>query len=142
MGASTVSGTAAVSGFVRGAGGAPVVSAEVRLRGTPADARTDALGAFTLRGLPAGSQELEVRRIGYSLEVVPVELRSGTTTTANVLLRRIVNLDSMVIVASRPKYPDFYAHMRPASDASSAPRRSRRSASRGRPTSSRRSPAS
>jgi hypothetical protein len=26
------------------------------------------------------------------------------------LIRRIVSLDSMVIVASRPKYPDFYLH--------------------------------
>jgi hypothetical protein len=103
-------GTATLSGIVRGPG-APVASAEVRVRGTPADARTDALGAFTLRGLPVGTQELEVRRVGYALEVVPVELRSGTTVTVNVLMRRIVNLDSVLVVASRPKYKDFYAHM-------------------------------
>jgi hypothetical protein len=106
-----LSGTATLSGVVRGPGGAPVASAEVRVRGARADARTDALGAFTLRGLPAGTQELEVRRVGYALEVVPVELRSGTTATVNVVMRRIVNLDSVVIVASRPKYKDFYAHM-------------------------------
>jgi hypothetical protein len=106
-----LSGTATLSGIVHGPGGAPVASVEVRLRGTRADARTDSLGAFTLRGLPAGTQELEVRRVGYALEVVPVELRSGTTVTVNVLMRRIVNLDSVLIVASRPKYKDFYAHM-------------------------------
>jgi hypothetical protein len=105
-----LSGTATLSGIVRGPG-APVASAEVRVRGTRADARTDALGAFTLRGLPAGTQELEVRRVGYALEVVPVELRSGSTATVNVVMRRIVNLDSVLVVASRPKYKDFYAHM-------------------------------
>ena len=105
-----LTGTATLSGVVRGPEGAPVASAEVRLRGARADARTDPLGAFTLNRLPAGTQELEVRRVGYALEVVPVELRSGATATVNVQLRRIVNLDSVVIVASRPKYPDFYAH--------------------------------
>jgi hypothetical protein len=108
--AAPLSGTATLSGIVRGPGGAPVASAEVRVRNTRADSRTDALGAFTLGGLPAGTQQLEVRRIGYAVAEVPVELRSGATTTINVLLRRIVNLDSVLIVASRPKYPDFYAH--------------------------------
>jgi hypothetical protein len=109
-GSAPLSGTATLSGIVRGPGGAPVASVQVRVRGTRADARTDALGAFTLRGLPAGTQELEVRRVGYALEVVPVELRSGSTATVNVAMRRIVNLDSVLVVASRPKYPDFYVH--------------------------------
>ena len=106
-----LSGTATLTGIVRGPGDAPVPSAELRVRGTHAEARTDALGAFTLSGLPAGTQQLEVRHIGFAVAELPVELRSGTTATANVLLRRIaVNLDSVLIVASRPKYPDFYLH--------------------------------
>jgi hypothetical protein len=104
------SGTASLGGIVSGPGGAPVASAEVWMRGTNSNARTDAAGAYTLSGLPGGTQELEVRRIGYALEVVPVELRSGAKATADVHLRRIVSLDSVVIVATRTKYPDFYAH--------------------------------
>ena len=104
------SGTATLSGVVRGAGDAPVASAEVRVRGTRAETRTDVQGAFTLSGLPAGTQQLEIRRVGYAEAEVPVELRSGATTTHDVVLRRIVNLDSVLIVASRPKYPDFYQH--------------------------------
>ena len=104
------SGTASLAGIVSGPGGEPVSSAEVWVRGTNTNARTDATGTYTLGALPEGTQELEVRRIGYALEVVPVELRSGTKTTANVRLRRVVNLDSVVIVATRTKYPDFYAH--------------------------------
>jgi hypothetical protein len=104
------SGTAALAGIVSGPGGAPVASVEVWLRGTNTNARTDATGAYTLSGLPGGTQELEVRRIGYALEIVPVELRSGAKATADVRLRRVVNLDSVVVVATRTKYPDFYVH--------------------------------
>jgi hypothetical protein len=103
-------GTASLAGIVTGPGGPPVAGAEVWVRGTNTNARTDAMGAYTLSGLPEGTQELEVRRIGYALAVVPVELRSSTRTTANVELRRVVSLDSVVIVATRTKYPDFYAH--------------------------------
>jgi hypothetical protein len=105
-----VSGTATLTGTVRGPGGAPVASAEVRVRNSRADTRTDAVGAFSLGGLPAGTQQLEVRHLGYAVEERTVELRSGTTTPIDVVLRRIVNLDSVVIVASRPRYRDFYAH--------------------------------
>jgi hypothetical protein len=108
--ASAPTGTATLTGIVRSTLGTPVASAEVRVSGTSAEGRTDAQGAFTLGGLPAGTQQLEVRRIGYAAAEVPIALHSGTTTTRDVVLRRIVSLDSMVIVASRPKYPDFFAH--------------------------------
>jgi hypothetical protein len=108
--ASAPTGTATLAGIVRSTLGTPVPAAEVRVRGTRAEGRTDAQGAFTLGGLPAGTQQLEVRRIGYAAAEVPISLHSGTTTTRDVVLRRIVSLDSMVIVASRPKYPDFFAH--------------------------------
>ncbi|HEX7980997.1 MAG TPA: carboxypeptidase-like regulatory domain-containing protein [Gemmatimonadaceae bacterium] len=105
-----LSGTATLRGVVRGPGDMPVASAEVRVRDTRAETRTDAQGTYTLGGLPAGTQQLEVRRVGYAVVEVPVDLRSGATTTHDVLMRRIVNLDSVLIVASRPKYPDFYVH--------------------------------
>ena len=109
-GGAPLSGTATLTGVVRSTVGTPVASAEVRVAGTRAEGRTDELGAFTLRGLPAGTQQLEVRHIGYAVVEVPIALHSGTTTTHDVVLRRIVSLDSMVIVAARPKYPDFFVH--------------------------------
>ena len=105
-----LSGTATLTGLVRSTAGTPIVSAEVRIRGTQAVGRTDDQGAFTLRHLPAGTQQLEVRHIGYAAAEIPVALHSATTTSITVQLQRIVNLDSIVIVATRPKYPDFYAH--------------------------------
>jgi hypothetical protein len=101
--------TATLTGYVRSSVGTPVASAEVRALDLGAETRTDSLGRFTLRGLPAGTQQIEIRHIGYSAVELPVALRSGGTTH-DFVLRRVVSLDSMVIVATRPKYPDFYAH--------------------------------
>ena len=105
-----LSGTATLTGVVRSTTGMPVAAAEVGVRGTQAAGRTDDQGAFTLRRLPAGTQQLEVRHIGYAQAEVPVALHSGTATTITVQLQRIVNLDSIVIVATRPKYREFYAN--------------------------------
>ena len=103
-------GTATLRGVVRASEGTPVASAEVRVQGTRAETRTDVQGAYTLSGLPAGTQQLQVRRVGFAEVEVPIDLRSGTTTAHDVVLERIVNLDSVLVVASRPKYPDFYVH--------------------------------
>jgi len=109
-GGTLLSGTATLTGFVHGTAGTPMASVEVRVRGARASGRTDEQGAFTLRGLPAGSQQLEVRHIGYASVELPVRLHSGATTNVDVQLQRVVNLDSIVVVATRTKYPDFYAH--------------------------------
>ncbi|HKH93649.1 MAG TPA: TonB-dependent receptor [Gemmatimonadaceae bacterium] len=103
-------GTAALTGVVRGAAGTPVPSAEVRVRGTRSTGMTDALGSYTLSALPAGTHELEVRRIGYEAAETWVELRSGATTTRDLRMRRIVNLDSIRVVATRTRYRDFQRH--------------------------------
>ena len=48
-----------------------------------------------------------MRRIGYLVGDVAVELRPNRTVTQNVLLRRVVSLDSMRVVARRSRYADF-----------------------------------
>ena len=99
-----LSGTAALSGVVLGAADAPVASAEVRVRGTALTTRTDEAGRCSLSRLPAGTQLLEVTRVGYEGAELSVELRSGATTTRDVRLRRvIVTLDSMRVVATRTR---------------------------------------
>ncbi|MDQ6634319.1 MAG: carboxypeptidase-like regulatory domain-containing protein, partial [Gemmatimonadota bacterium] len=60
-----LTGTAGLSGTVRGLGGQPLSGAQVRVLDAAAGAATtDSLGSFTLSNLPAGTQLLEVRRIG------------------------------------------------------------------------------
>ena len=105
-----LSGSATLSGVVRGAGGAPAAGAEVRVWGTVAAGRTDESGRYSLSALPAGTQMLEVRQIGYAVAERSVELRDGATVTGDVQLHRIVTLDSMRVVAMRTRYPDFERH--------------------------------
>ena len=102
-----LTGTATVSGTVRGPSGQPLADAQVRVRDAAGVARTDSSGRFILTSQPAGTQLLETRRVGYLLGQVPVELRSGRTTETVVTLVRIVNLDSVLVTARRARYPEF-----------------------------------
>ena len=101
------SGTAILSGRIRGLGDAPLASVNLGIRGTGVTSRTDALGHYSLRGLPAGTQMLDVRHLGYDPAEFSVELRSGVIVTRDVRLRRIVSLDSVRVVAQRSPYREF-----------------------------------
>jgi hypothetical protein len=79
-------GDAVLAGTVLRTDGAPVPDAQVQVLGTAAAARTDAQGRFTVGRLPAGTLELEVRRLGFAV------------------VRRAV--------ARRLKYPDFESRRR------------------------------
>lgn len=109
---SPLSGTARLTGFVHGPEGVPIAKVEVRVLGTAASTRTDAAGSFSLAALPAGTQMLVVRHLGYASVETPVELREGTTTTRTVRLRRVVSLDSVRVVATRVRYPEFAEHQK------------------------------
>jgi hypothetical protein len=109
-----LTGTATLTGTVRGPSGLPLSDAQVRIRDAAGVARTDSSGRFTLVNQPAGSQLLETRRVGYLLSQVPVELRSGRTTETVVTLTRIVNLDSVLVTARRARYPEFERRRRNA----------------------------
>jgi hypothetical protein len=102
-----LSGTASVSGVVRGDGGRPLDDVEIRVVNARPSTRTDADGRFTLNNLPAGTQLLAVRRIGFLIGDVAVELRPNRTVRQDVLLRRVVSLDSIRVVARRSRYADF-----------------------------------
>jgi hypothetical protein len=105
--AAPLTGTASVAGVVRGVGGLPLGEAQVRVLGARGTSISDARGRFSLSDLPAGTQVLEVRRIGYLLAQQPVELRSGRTVSQDVQLRRIVTLDSIRVLAQRSRYREF-----------------------------------
>jgi hypothetical protein len=103
-----LTGNASVSGIVRGAEGQPLPDVEIRVVNARPVTRTDAVGHYSLSGLPAGTQLLAVRRIGYLIGDVAVELRTGRMVHQDVVLRRVVSLDSLNVVARRRKpYADF-----------------------------------
>jgi hypothetical protein len=94
-------GSARVLGRVLNASGAPVVGARVGLMGATAATLSRANGDFVLDSLPAGTQALVVRQIGYKPTEVPVELSSRTPSRVTVKLGVFVPELSPVEVVSR-----------------------------------------
>lgn len=100
-------GSATLAGTVRARSGEPLANAEVRVRHGQGLAVTDEAGRFVLDGLPAGTQVLLVRRLGYALAEVPVELRPDRRVEMSVGLTRAVTLDSVRVTASRWRLAEF-----------------------------------
>ena len=65
---------------------APVQDAQVVVVGTQRGAATDAQGRFTITGVPAGTYELRVRRVGYAPTAQRVTISSGGVATADFAL--------------------------------------------------------
>ena len=64
--ATTAQHNAVLMGRVTQSTGLPVPGAQVAVAGTPSVARTDSLGRYRLDGLPSGTLEVVVRRIGFA----------------------------------------------------------------------------
>lgn len=79
-------GSARVSGRVLNKAGAPVEGARVSLLGGGASTTTRASGDFSLDSLPAGTQAIAVRHLGYAPKEVTVELSSRTPVRVDVQL--------------------------------------------------------
>ena len=94
-------GTARVSGRVTNSAGAPVPNARVGLMGHDASTVTRANGEFTLDSLPAGTQSLIVRQLGYAPTEVPVELSGLTPRRVTVKMGAYVPELTAVEVVSR-----------------------------------------
>ena len=105
-------GTASLTGAVRSLTGEAVADAEVRVRDARSTAVTDSAGRFTLTALPAGTQLMVVRKLGYPIAEIAVELRAGRSTSRDVLLRRNVVLDSVHVVATPTENTEFERNRR------------------------------
>lgn len=97
-------GTARVSGRVLDKKGQPLRDARITLQGGGNVALSKANGEFTLDSLPSGTQAIEVRKLGYSVTEVPVELSSNNTTPTTVTMSDAVPmLQTMRIEAAQDK---------------------------------------
>ena len=94
-------GSARVFGKVVNRNGAPVVGARVGLMGTSAATLTRTNGDFVLDSLPAGTQALVVRQIGYRPTEVAIDLSSRAPSRVTVQLGAFVPELSPVEVVSR-----------------------------------------
>jgi hypothetical protein len=102
-----VRGTATLRGRVTTMDGVPLGDALLRVPDAGIGARTDSAGRFVLERLPAGSQTLEARRIGYRYEQLRVDLHPGVISEVTLALDRAVSLDSIRVVARRSLYREF-----------------------------------
>jgi hypothetical protein len=102
-----LTGTAILTGTVRGQGGQPLAGVQVRVVDAASSTLTDSLGRFSLSGLPAGTQTAQARKLGYFIGHGQVELRSRRAVGWEVQLSRFVSLDSVRIIAQRSRYREF-----------------------------------
>jgi hypothetical protein len=85
-------GSARVTGRVVNKKGEPLRDARVTLQGQGRTVVTRPNGDFVLDSLPSGTQSLEVRRLGYSVTEVPVELSANNATPATITMSDAVPL--------------------------------------------------
>jgi hypothetical protein len=87
-------GHATVTGVVHNDKAQPVRDAEVSVPGTGVEEHTGDTGGFSLTGLPAGTQTLDVRAIGFEPKRVIVDLTPEHATNIDVALEhRVQTLD-------------------------------------------------
>jgi len=95
-------GTSTVRGTVLSERRRPIPNARVGPVGRERAVVTDSSGAFLLADIPAGTQTLEVRALGYAPEYRPVHLRAdGDTTLAVTLTSTNTVLDTIRVFAQR-----------------------------------------
>jgi hypothetical protein len=79
-------GTARIVGTVVDKQGQPLPGARITVQGSGVMAVSRATGDFVLDSLPAGTQSLEVRKLGYDATVRAVELRNGVPAEVRVTM--------------------------------------------------------
>lgn len=79
-------GTASLTGKVTRKGGGAVAGAQVTVTGTAASTTSAADGTFALAGLPLGTREIVVRRIGFAQRSEVVTLAARQPATASIVL--------------------------------------------------------
>jgi hypothetical protein len=97
-------GNARLSGVVRNAQGQPLSGAQLLVWGSGISGSTRDDGSFTLSGLPAGTQALEARYVGYAPRRVAVDLASNETRSVTVTLdQRADVLDQVTVYGKATK---------------------------------------
>lgn len=91
-----------VRGTVAGPDGDAIRSAQVTVVGTRYGTATNAMGQFTLTGIPAGPRQIRVSRAGFLASTTSVTVAAGEESLVAVRLETSpVELDALVVSASR-----------------------------------------
>jgi len=103
---------AVLTGSVLDASSRPVEGAEVFLSGVNRGAVTDERGAFRIAGIPAGTYEVRVRRVGWTPLEVAIAFADGDSVHRQLTLVSITVLDTSVTTAVEPWRREFEEHRR------------------------------
>jgi len=97
-------GSARITGKVVDKRGLPLRDARVMLQGGGAVVITKPNGEFVLDSLPSGTQALNVRKLGYSVTEVAVELSAAAPATTTITMSDAVPLlETMRVEAAQDK---------------------------------------
>lgn len=98
-------GAAAISGVVTDSEGLALPGATVSVANTSLASKTDERGEFRIIGAPAGSIEVNARRLGFEPETRTIDLASSGTGRIQFRLRALpAMLDLVVVQRSGMKY--------------------------------------
>lgn len=89
--------TATFAGLVTDSTNKPITNAEVMLPDLGKGTGTNEQGAFVLRDIPAGSQRLTVRHVGYGPVEAQLTFVGGQTMQRHIMMVRSTTLDSVVV---------------------------------------------
>jgi hypothetical protein len=95
-------GTVRLTGSVHASDGRPLVGAQVGLLGFPVSVRTNSEAAFAFASIPAGSQTIEVRAVGFAPRRLTVALRTGENRRLDVVLDKAATSLATVNVVGAP----------------------------------------
>jgi hypothetical protein len=97
-------GTARITGVVRGPNGRLLAGAQVMAWESGSSTTTASDGTFAFTSLPAGTQMLEARFVGYVPKRLTVDLASGRSTSATITLsERVTTLDAVQVFGKRSR---------------------------------------
>lgn len=95
----TAQGTGTIRGRVTDAAtGAALAGAQIRIDGTTLGTQSGNDGSYTVTGVPAGSQFVSVRRVGYAPERASITMAGAADVTHNFALRPAAVTLSEVVV--------------------------------------------
>ena len=97
-----IGGSAVVSGIVHSEKDRPIMNARVAIVGRKRGTLTDSAGAYRLGDVPAGSQTIEVRALGYAPELRTLILPADADTTLAITLTSVKRvLDTIRVIGQR-----------------------------------------
>lgn len=98
-------GQAILTGTVKDTSGAPIFGAEITVKGSPANTRTDEHGNFRLTDIPMGETSVTVRRLGFAPFKGGVQVSQPSGAQLTVRMTPVAaSLPPVVVRADRMDY--------------------------------------